>query len=104
MAKAKKNDQEKVKIHLIPYFFLYAIAKVLMFGAKKYGAWNWSEGFDWDRPFDALMRHLNAWWAGEDTDEETGYSHLWHAGCNIMFLIMHEHKGLGNDTRNKDLL
>lgn len=96
---AKKNDQEKPKTHLVPFEFISAIAQVLGFGLKKYGAWNWALGMDWDRPYSALQRHMGAWWAGEDKDPETGLSHLWHAGCNIMFLIIYEMKGIGKDTR-----
>jgi hypothetical protein len=47
------------------------------------------------------MRHLTAWWERENDglDEETGYSHLWHAGCCLMFLIAYEIRGVGKDDR-----
>lgn len=60
---------------------------------------NWEKGMDWSRPFSALHRHLEAWWNGENHDPETGYSHLWHAGCCILFLIAYERRGIGKDDR-----
>jgi hypothetical protein len=53
----------------------------------------------WSRPFSALQRHLAAWWEGECVDPETGMSHLWHAGCCIIFLIAYELRGCGTDDR-----
>jgi hypothetical protein len=49
----------------------------------------------------ALMRHMTAWWEGESADPETGYSHLWHAGCCILFLITYELRGNGHNDRPK---
>jgi Domain of unknown function (DUF5664) len=94
-----KNDQGKAPWHLLPFDALRAIVAVLGFGAKKYGDRNWEGGMDWDRPFGALMRHMSAWWQRESADPETGFSHLWHAGCCILFLIAYELRGIGRDTR-----
>lgn len=80
----------------MPWDSVEEIQKVLDFGAKKYASWNWTEGggFKWTRVFASLMRHLLAWVRGEDTDPESGLSHLAHAGCNILFLLYY--------TKNKD--
>ena len=51
------------------------------------GAWNWSNGIAYSRLYGALQRHMTAWYTGQELDPETGKSHLWHAGCCIMFLI-----------------
>jgi hypothetical protein len=99
-----KYDQNKDTWHLLPFDAVTGIVKVLAFGAKKYGERNWENGMDWSRPYSALLRHLTAWWEGESTDQETGYSHLWHAGCCIVFLIAFEMRGVGRDNRpNKTL-
>lgn len=63
------------------------------------GARNWEKGIAYSRVFAALMRHMWAWWRGEDKDAETGLSHLWHAGCCISFLIAFEQRGIGPDDR-----
>ncbi len=57
---------------------------------------------DWGRCFGALQRHLWAWWGGEDKDAESDKSHLWHAGCMLIFLIAYEIRGIGNDDRPKN--
>lgn len=94
-----KYDAGKAPWHLVAFDAIAEIVAVLDFGAKKYAARNWEAGMDWDRPFGACLRHLTAWWMGEDKDQETGLSHLAHAGCCIMFLIAYEIRGVGVDTR-----
>jgi Domain of unknown function (DUF5664) len=94
-----KNDTGKDPWHLLPWDAVRAIVKVLAFGASKYSARNWEKGMAWSRPYAGLMRHMTAWWEGEPADPETGYSHLWHAGCCILFLIAYELRGRGHDDR-----
>jgi hypothetical protein len=96
---AVKHDTQKDPWHLAPWDAIAAIVKVLMFGANRYGPRNWEQGFDWSRLYSATLRHLTAWWQGESNDADTGYSHLWHAGCCILFLIAHEMRGIGRDDR-----
>ena len=96
-----KFDQNKPRYDLIPPEIEEAIAKVLTFGATKYGQRNWELGMDWGRVYGALRRHMAAWWGGEDTDPETGMSHLWHSACCIAFLVAFEARGKGNDDRPK---
>lgn len=95
----KKFDHDKLPYHLLPPELLGATANVLKFGADKYGERNWEKGMAWSRPFAALMRHMWAWWSGEDRDSETGMSHLWHASCCIAFLIAYEERRVGQDDR-----
>lgn len=94
-----KDDGGKDPWHLMPWDAARGIVKVLAFGAGKYGDRNWERGMSWSRCFSALIRHSTAWWQGEDRDAETGHSHLWHAGCCIMFLIAFEARGIGVDDR-----
>jgi hypothetical protein len=96
----RKDDGGKARHDLIPPELPDAVARVLAFGAAKYGERNWEKGMSWGRPFAALMRHMWAWWRGEEADPETGMSHLWHAGCCIAFLIAYEARGIGEDDRN----
>lgn len=99
MAEGRKDDTGKDPWELVPYDALSGIVQILKFGAKKYEPRNWENGMDWSRVYGALMRHMTAWWLGEKKDAETGYSHLWHAGCCIMFLIAYEMRGVGKDDR-----
>lgn len=97
----RKDDHDKPRIDLLPPELVLAVSQVLTFGAVKYSPRNWERGMAWSRPYAALMRHMMAWWAGEDNDPETGMSHLWHAGCCIAFLIAYEQRGVGTDDRHK---
>ena len=85
-----KFDTGKTRMELIPPSLLEAVGGILTFGAEKYSDRNWEKGIEWSRVYGALQRHLNAFWSGEDTDPETGKSHLHHAGCCIAFLIEYE--------------
>lgn len=82
-----KFDQEKPRMDLISPVALEELAKVLTHGAKKYSAWNWSNGIAYTRVLAALLRHIYAYLRGEDKDPETGLSHIAHAMCNCMFLL-----------------
>lgn len=99
MSEGLKDDQDKVRMELLPPELLIGTAKVLTFGAKKYTDRNWELGTKWSRVFGALQRHLWAWWGGERFDTETGYSHLWHAACCLAFLIAYEARKTGTDDR-----
>jgi hypothetical protein len=104
MTEATKFDNGKDPWHLAPWDAFRAIVKVLAYGANKYSARNWEShgGMKWSRLYSALMRHMTAWWEGEDKDSDTGMSHLWHAGCCITFLIAYELRGLGVDDRPEE--
>lgn len=95
----RKDDSAKTPYHLIAPEMLEGVGRVLDFGAKKYSPRNWEKGMHWSRPFSALMRHMWAWWRGEEADPETGMSHLWHAGCCLMFLMAYEDRQVGKDDR-----
>jgi hypothetical protein len=86
-SKGAKFDGGKVGVWMLPTEPLEDIARVLDFGAKKYAAYNWTNGIKYSRIYGSLLRHLFAWWRGEDVDPESGLSHLSHAGCNILFLL-----------------
>lgn len=97
----KKNDKGKPTFELIPFELLAEVNKVLEHGKKTYGLLNWQkkEGFVFSRPFNALLRHMFAWWRGEDNDPETGLSHLSHAMCNLLFLMYHFQNNKEADDR-----
>ena len=96
----RKDDAGKVRVELFPGEALFAISKVLTFGAIKYADRNWEKGMSWGRVFGALMRHMWSWWRGEKTDPESGLSHLHHAGACIIFLICYEQWEVGRDDRS----
>jgi hypothetical protein len=98
-----KYDADKDPWHLLPTDAIREVVKVLAFGANKYAARNWENGMAFSRCYSASLRHLTAWWEGEDKDPETGISHLAHAMCCIMFLLAYALRGTGTDDRSKQL-
>jgi hypothetical protein len=94
-----KFDNGKISFALVPWVGVKAVAQILNYGAKKYAPRNWEMGMDWSRPYDGALRHLSSWWEGEDKDPDTGMSHLWHAACNLFFLIAYEDRKVGKDDR-----
>lgn len=96
---AIKSDSGKPRFDLISPSLLFEIGQVLEFGSKKYSDRNWEKGFTYGRPFASAMRHLWAWWNGEENDSESGLSHLAHAVACIMMLIEYKHSGRGHDDR-----
>lgn len=72
---------------LLPVEALAAIAEHYGKGAAKYSDHNWRRGYEWSKSYDALQRHLNAFWSGEDIDAETGSHHLAAAGFHVLALL-----------------
>lgn len=84
---ATKYDQGKIRYDLVPATLEREVAKVMTFGAAKYGDLNWTNGLTYNRLYAAIRRHLDAWWSGEDQDPESGLSHLAHVAANIGMLL-----------------
>lgn len=80
------------------------IARVAGYGANKYAAFNYLQGFEYSKAYNAMQRHLNLFWAGEDVDPESGRLHLGHAAIEAMFLISFYLRGIGTDDRPPRLL
>jgi hypothetical protein len=94
-----KYDEGKPMMSLLDPGALREIAKVMTYGAKKYSRLNWRKGMDWSRCADAALRHIFSWIDGEDKDPETGFSHLAHAACCLIFLIFYQLYNVGKDDR-----
>jgi hypothetical protein len=95
-----KYDGGKPRMELLPFEALEAVARVMAFGAVKYGDHNWRGGMAWLRLLGAALRHLGAWARGEKADPESGESHLAHAACCVLFLLTYEIAKLGTDDRH----
>lgn len=99
-----KFDSGKAPYHLLAFDAIGGTVDVLAFGAAKYAPRNWEKGIVYSRVYAAALRHMTAWWMGEDGDQETGLSHLDHAACCLMFLQAYTKRGIpGLDDRpNKE--
>ena len=96
-----KFDGDKLRWDLLPYDAVNEIVKVLTYGAIKYEPRNWEKGMNWSRAYGALQRHMTKWFHGQENDEESGLSHLAHAGCCLMFLLGWYTRNTGHDDRPK---
>jgi hypothetical protein len=93
MNQEAKHDEGKDRLSLVPCQIIRAIARVRMFGTKKYkDPDNWKK-VEPERYKDAMYRHLLAYIEDPDgVDDESGLPHLWHLACNVAFLIEMEGK------------
>lgn len=94
----KKDDAEKPKMHLLPHDAIMGVAHVMTYGARKYAEHNWRQATEWNRYYDAALRHLFAWQMGEDLDE-SGLSHLDHAAASVLMLSSLVKTRTGTDDR-----
>jgi hypothetical protein len=100
MSGGRHYDQGKLRLDLITPEMQVAQAAVLTYGADKYGDNNWEQGMPWNKLFGSALRHLYKWWAGEEEDPESGLPHLWHAYCNVGFLLTYAVRKAGTDNRD----
>jgi len=89
---ALRYNDGKLQWSLVDFKSLEGLVKVLEMGARKYDKHNWKKGMPITQVSESLMRHLFAFLNGEDTDPESGLSHISHVMCNAMFIeyIMRE--------------
>ena len=98
-SEASKDDTGKPRYDLIPPDALASLVAIYTTGAARYGDRNWERGMSWGRLFAAVMRHLWAWWRGEDWDRDDGLSHLAHAAWGCLALEAYRLRGTGEDDR-----
>jgi hypothetical protein len=101
VSEAKKFDEEKPVMSLLPFVALKEVARILTFGAKKYNKFNWLEGMEWSRVESAMLRHYEAYAKGEDFDSEHGALHTAAIATNALFLLTYQLLGIGTDDRWK---
>lgn len=93
---------KKLQLDLVPPSAMIALAEAMKDGAKKYGPYNWR-----DYPisasvyYAAALRHLFAWWDGEENARDSGVHHLHHALACLALLVDSIHLGILNDNRPK---
>jgi hypothetical protein len=81
---------------------LYELGKVAGMGIVKYEKYNYLKGYDWSLSYNALMRHMQQMWAGEDFDDESGILHSVHAAWHALALASFQIRELGTDDRFKE--
>lgn len=81
-----KANKGKPMMSLLPPRAKLMGARAFSFGAEKYGKHNWMLGLPYSELYDALERHMTAFWSGEDLDPESGLPHMAHAIACVMML------------------
>lgn len=89
-----EKESKPERYDLIPTGPLQELSRVYGMGAAKYAPHNYRRGYAWSLSYAALQRHLNAFWAGEETDPESGLPHLahaaWHCFALMTFCVEHQ--------------
>ncbi len=90
----------KSPMSVVPLPALHALGLAMLEGALKYGRHNYrAAGIRYSVYYDAVMRHMNLWWEGEDIDPDSGLPHPIKAAACLVILydaLMQEN---GNDDR-----
>lgn len=94
-----KLDNGKADLSLLPKELLEEIAKAFMVGEKKYGRFQYLNGFKTSRLIAAALRHLVKYSNGEDYDQDDGQHHLGAAGACFGMLLKLQAIGKLEDDR-----
>jgi hypothetical protein len=86
--RALRHNEGKPTLHTALTFpeALRGVARVTAYGEKKYARFNYLKGAPASQSIDCALRHLLAWYNGEDKDAESGLNHLDHFAWNAMRL------------------
>lgn len=91
---------KKVYFSVIPWGVISELGLAMLEGARKYGRHNYrAVGVRASVYFDATFRHLNDWWEGEDTDPDSGLSHITKAIASLTVLRDSMIRGNWEDDR-----
>lgn len=90
----------KAPLSVVPMGVLVEIGVGMLEGTAKYGRHNYRcAGVRESVYFDATMRHLIAYWEGEDVDPDSGLSHLTKAMCSLAVWRDAQMQGMATDDR-----
>lgn len=91
---------QKVPFSTVPAPFVAEVGLAMLEGACKYGRHNYrAAGVRASVYYDAALRHLTAWWEGQDVDAESGMSHLIKAAACMAVLSDSIRRGNWTDDR-----
>jgi len=105
MGKGQKHDSGKPDLSLVPQVAMEQMCLAFMVGEKKYGRWNYCGGMENGRLVGAALRHIMAWYRGEEYDQESSelagqnVSHLGCALANLAMLLRTQQLGTMIDNR-----
>jgi hypothetical protein len=85
--RALHYSEGKPDLSQIPPEWMFAMASVLDYGAKKYDRDNWRKGTNWSEMTASALRHLMHLIRGERFDRESGLHHAAQLMVNGGFLL-----------------
>jgi len=92
MTEKDTNPKDAVGVRKVPFSTIPApvigeIGVAMLEGARKYGRHNYRvAGVRASVYYDAALRHLMAWWEGQDIDPDSGLSHITKALACLVVL------------------
>jgi hypothetical protein len=95
-----KAAANKPKTSAVPPIAIMALGAAMQNGADKYGKFNWRKTEVSASVFyDAMMRHLAAWYSGENFASDSGVHHLAHLMAGAAIILDAQHNGVFVDNR-----
>lgn len=92
----------KAPLHNVPCGPLYEVGLAFMEGARKYGSHNYRDvGVRSSVYYDAVMRHVMAYWEGESVDAASGVHHLTKAVACLF--VWRDSMLMGNYTDDRPM-
>jgi hypothetical protein len=99
---ASRFNDMKPDWTLLDFDSLLPLVRVMEFGSKKYGAFNWkNKQSDKKQALQSAMRHLIALISDEDIDSESGLAHTGHIMANMMIYEYHNRKAITEQSESK---
>jgi hypothetical protein len=90
----------KAPMSTVPANVIAEVGVAMLEGSRKYGRHNYRvAGVRSSVYYDAAMRHLMAWWEGEDIDTDSGMSHVVKAITTLAVLRDAQHQQMLTDDR-----
>ena len=90
----------KAPMSALPANVMAEVGVAMLEGASKYGRHNYrAAGVRASVYYDAAMRHLMAWWEGEDIDPDSGLSHITKLLACMVVLRDAMRQGMCTDDR-----
>lgn len=90
----------KVPLSTVPAEVFAEVGLAMLEGARKYGRHNYrAAGVRYSVYYDAAIRHLMAWWEGQDVDPDSGLSHITKAIAGLV--VLRDSMIIGNATDDR---
>lgn len=87
--RAVRHNEGKPRWALLPYEQLEEVVRVLEYGSKEYGDFNWQKPMNVTEIWESAHRHMVELHKGNLLDKGTGRAHAAHIITNMLFYLYH---------------